>query len=318
MPDTPFEIIATIGPASRNLVSEIRDAGASAFRLNASHMSSGEVVRAVQDCARIAPGMPIAVDLQGAKMRLGAFEPAQVREGDQVRFSLSGSEGIPLPHRELFLTVAAGDTVSCDDDRLHFRIRSVHDGVLETEALSSGRVLPRKGVNVLEHPVELAGLTDSDVDVIRLTRQEPGVSYAFSFMKDGGEAEWVRAVAPTSGIAGKIERREATENAVVIAGRVDSLWICRGDLGAQLGIAEMARRVAGFAPRDHGCPVLMAGQVAEHLTAHKDLTRSEACHLYDLRLRGYRGVVLSDETAIGIDPVNAVRTVRDLVASFRN
>jgi pyruvate kinase len=57
----------------------------------------------------------------------------------------------------------------------------------------------------------------------------------------------------------------------------------------------------------------MAGQVLEHLTSHRDPTRSEVCHLYDLKVRGYAGIVLSDETAIGIDPVNAVVTARALL-----
>jgi pyruvate kinase len=50
----------------------------------------------------------------------------------------------------------------------------------------------------------------------------------------------------------------------------------------------------------------MAGQVLEHLTSHPEPTRSEVCHLYDLVRRGYNGIVLSDETAIGADPVGAV------------
>jgi pyruvate kinase len=60
----------------------------------------------------------------------------------------------------------------------------------------------------------------------------------------------------------------------------------------------------------------MAGQVMEHLTSHADPTRSEVCHLYDLARRGYAGFVLSDETAIGADPMRAVTTLRALLDAF--
>ena len=60
----------------------------------------------------------------------------------------------------------------------------------------------------------------------------------------------------------------------------------------------------------------MAGQVFEHLTRHASPTRSEVCHLHDLCVRGYAGIVLSDETAIGSSPVDAVRTARELLDAF--
>ncbi len=68
----------------------------------------------------------------------------------------------------------------------------------------------------------------------------------------------------------------------LIGSRVDAVWICRGDLGAQLGAAELARVVAAIEPARLPVPVLMAGQVLEHLTSHPEPTRSEVCHLFDL------------------------------------
>jgi len=61
-----------------------------------------------------------------------------------------------------------------------------------------------------------------------------------------------------------------------LAGAVDEIWICRGDLGAQLGVCRMAQWVARYDPRSAPCPVLMAGQVLEHLTAKRraDTVRS--------------------------------------------
>jgi pyruvate kinase len=75
--------------------------------------------------------------------------------------------------------------------------------------------------------------------------------------------------------------------------------------------------MARFDPLRLRHPVFVAGLVLEHLTAHTAPTRSEVCHLYDLWARGYTGVVLSDETAIGDDPFRAVRIASALVGEFR-
>jgi pyruvate kinase len=240
-----------------------------------------------------------------------------VQEGERVRFSLTPGRGrIPLPHREIFEAVEPGDTLSCDDGRLRFRVTDREGGSAGAIALAGGILRGCKGINLVEHPVVLKDLTGADVARIRGTRHLGDISYAFSFMKDGDEAGWIRRRAPGCPVVGKVERREALANMDGLGRAVDALWICRGDLGAQVGMVEMARWVSGYDPRGAPCPVLMAGQVLEHMTSHADPTRAEVCHLHDLVRRGYAGFVLSDETAIGTDPARAVRTLRSLIAGF--
>jgi pyruvate kinase len=263
------------------------------------------------------PGCRLIVDLQGAKMRLGSFAERPVLAGETVRFALDPGEGaVPIPHKELFASVTAGETLSCDDDRLQFRITSADAAAIETAALTGGILRPRKGANIVEHPVALSDVSELDLGYVHATARLDRVAFAFSFMKDGSEAQWIRRRAPRCPVLGKIERREAVENVSSIARAVDAVWICRGDLGAQLGPSAMARWVSGFDPKTLPCPVLMAGQVMEHLTAHREPTRSEVCHVYDLAGRGYAGFVLSDETAVGADPVRAVAVLHSLLDSY--
>jgi pyruvate kinase len=318
MPDKRMhEIIATLGPASWHLAGALRDAGATAFRLNTSHMTAPELAHRVAALRKELPGCPLIIDLQGAKMRLGSFAERPVLAGETVRFALDpGEDEVPIPHKELFASVTAGETLSCDDDRLQFRIISTDAASIETAALAGGILRPRKGANVVEHPVTLSEVSEFDLGCIHATARLDRVAFAFSFMKDGSEATWIRRRAPRCPVLGKIERREAVENAASIARAVDAVWICRGDLGAQLGPAAMARWISGFDPKTLPCPVLMAGQVMEHLTAHGEPTRSEVCHVYDLASRGYAGFVLSDETAVGADPVRAVSILHSLLAAF--
>ena len=318
MPDARgYAIVATLGPASWHLAGALQTAGATAFRLNASHMTAVDLAHRAAALRGELPDCRVIVDLQGAKMRLGDFAERPVPAGEPVRFALDANEGaIPIPHQELFASVTAGETLSCGDDRLQFRVVTAGPDTIEAVALVSGILQPRSGANLAEHPVVLNDISELDLDRIRATACHDRVAFAFSFMKDGGEAKWIRRRAPRCPVLGKIERREAVENISLISRAVDAVWICRGDLGAQLGPAAMARWVAAFNPKSLPCPVLMAGQVLEHLTAAGEPTRSEVCHLYDLTSRGYAGFVLSDETAIGADPVRAVATLHSLLTAF--
>jgi len=107
----------------------------------------------------------------------------------------------------------------------------------------------------------------------------------------------------------KLERGPAMADSARIARSANELWLCRGDLGAELGLKEMAEAAARFSEQIPRLPVpaIMAGQVLEHMSEHPTPTRSEVCYLHDTLARGYQGFVLSDETAIGKYPVESCR-----------
>ena len=107
----------------------------------------------------------------------------------------------------------------------------------------------------------------------------------------------------------KLERRPAVDQGTQLAKSADELWLCRGDLGAELGAKAMAEAVHRFSARVGrlSTPAFLAGQVLEHMAEHPTPTRSEVCYLHDALTKGYRGVVLSDETAVGRYPVESCR-----------
>jgi pyruvate kinase len=313
-----LQLVATIGPSSLELIPELAASGATAFRLNASHLELAGLDLALARVRACCPEAPIVVDLQGAKMRLDLRTPIDVRYDEVVRFSLSDNGDVVVPYAEFFSQARIGDTLSIDDGRVRFDVLRVGPGALEGRALTAGRLLPRKGINVEQHPVLLRDLTERDRDACRIAAGHGVSTVACSFMTDGREAAWLRAALPGCHVIGKVERLEAVTHLEDLAARVDAVWICRGDLGAQLGLPALARCVAALEPARYRVPVLMAGQVLEHLTDHPDATRSEVCHLFDLVARGFAGIVLSDETAIGRDPVHAISTAGRLLASFRS
>ncbi len=311
------QVVATVGPASYGLVSRLVEAGATAFRLNASHLSAADLALHIREIRAEAPRLEIVVDLQGAKMRVGDGQARLVKTNEQLRFCLHADGDVHVPHPELFAAVSVGDTLKCDDDRLHFIVEHVEACVIKTRSLQDGVVSPRKGINLANHPVRLDGLTQTDRLHVEACQPFEDISFAVSFVCDGTEAAWVRALSPRRHLIAKIERREALDRVDDIYRAFDAVWICRGDLGAQLGPRDLARFIAAFRPPIDQVPTWIAGQVLEHLTHHARPTRSEICHLFDLMSRGYAGIVLSDESAVGIDPVNAVRVAVDLLKALR-
>jgi pyruvate kinase len=315
---TALQLVVTVGPASLPHVGAMAGAGATAFRLNASHLDAAALADALQVIADACPDAQVVVDLQGAKMRLGALVVTEVGEGQVVRFGAEGQADLGVAHPELFRQARRGDTLSVDDGRVRFVVERVGEGWLEARAIGAGRMVPRKGINVEQHPVSLEGLTPRDREACELAAARGVRTFAYSFMTDGHEAAWVRDAVRGACVVGKVEREESAARLGELSQRVDAAWICRGDLGAQLGPAALARFVGRVDPRRCPVPLLMAGQVLEHLTDHREPTRSEVCHLFDLLDRGFAGIVLSDETAIGRDPVHATGVAASLLASLRS
>lgn len=136
--------------------------------------------------------------------------------------------------------------------------------------------------------------------ILEQTRSLDFVRYALSYVKDAGEmARYRHRLGRSLYLIAKLERPLAVEQALPMVEFADELWLCRGDLGAEVGLAAMAEAVS--------LPVLMAGQVLEHMAAQPAPTRSEVCYLYEALRQGYRGFVLSDETAVGRYPVESCR-----------
>ena len=314
-----FEIIASIGPSSLNRIADLHEAGVDVFRVNASHLPGKALAATLTRVLAVVPADQVIVDLQGAKMRFGDSKPRRIVAGKRLKFALAARRGeISLPHPELYDQLKPGETLTADDGRLRFEVLTVAPERIEVRALDSGALMPRKGVNLTDHPIRMAGLSQPDGAIVELC-SERGISrFAFSFMCYGREAAWLRSVAPNCTVIGKIERAEAVTALHQITDRVDMVWICRGDLQAQIGPAAMAAFVNGLSPTLVKRPLFMAGQVMDHLTSHSGPTRSEVCHLYDLMARGYAGIVLSDETAIGVNPVRAAATTLRLVNDFKD
>ncbi len=317
-----YEIVATLGPASSTpaIWQAMLDAGATAFRLNTSHLTLAQLQhwcdQVMPFLATCRPQPPLILDLQGSKWRVGDFAPVMLDPGETIELVLADSTDrpntLPVPHPDFFQAAPYSSAdILLNDAKIKLARESSGSDTLRAKVIVGGELLPRKGITYADSSYRQEQLSAKDRAIIEQTREVSGVRYALSYVKDAEEMARYRSLCGAeSYLIAKLERQPAVDEADRIAVVANELWLCRGDLGAELGSVGMAYAAHAFSGRvaDLPSPALLAGQVLEHMAEHPVPTRSEVCALYDALRAGYRGCVLSDEAAIGRYPIESCRT----------
>jgi len=316
-----YEIVATLGPASDSeaIWKAMLAAGVTGFRLNTSHVTLDDLAEWLKRLSAFLPRQkfspPLILDLQGSKWRLGRFPVAELVPGCLVELALAEAADrpglLPVPHSDFFRAAATSSPeLLVNDAKVRLTVESLRGESLTARVLQGGPISSSKGITYLSSGYRSESLGGKDQEIVTRTRHLPFVRYALSYVRDAVEMARYRAlVGPTLPLIAKLERQPALDDAEKIAGTAETLWLCRGDLGAELDSRAMAEAVHRFSGQVAALPVpvLLAGQLLEHMTEHATPTRSELCYLHDALAAGYRGIVLSDETAIGRHPVESCR-----------
>jgi pyruvate kinase len=343
-----YSIVATLGPASDSdeLIGELRSAGASAFRLNTSHLTPEEVEQWLLRLSRLEPAgrapAPVVLDLQGSKWRLGAFPGFVLQDGAVVELVQAAAseqtDVLPVPHEDFFAAAPhSSPELLLNDARCLLRVDSCEAARLRARVIRGGAIAPRKGITFRHSAFRRESLAERDRALIariglgdrgaeasgspqaRNPAQPAPLRIAISYVRDAAEMQaYRRLFGPSIYLIAKLERETAVEEAEAIAEHADELWLCRGDLGAEMGLQRMAEAAYRFSRKVSRTPVpvLLAGQVLEHMTGCPEPTRAEVCALYSALREGYRGVVLSDETAVGSYPLASCRAAASFLQAI--
>lgn len=322
-----YQIIATLGPSSNteSTWQEMLVKGVTAFRLNTSHLSFPDLSDWIDRLSAFFAArdlrLPLVLDLQGSKWRLGKFPKCTLTNGQRVELVYASlvkrPNVLPVPHPDFFqaASVSNGEIV-LNDAKLLLSLESQSTDSLVARVIRGGEILSHKGVTYNTSTYRQESLNEMDRAILAHTQHRKGIRYALSYVKDAEEMGHYRAqIGRSAYLIAKLERQSAVSEAMQMAESADELWLCRGDLGAELGEKAMAVTVHRFSENLGmvSVPVLLAGQIFEHMTGHPTPTRSEVCAVYDALMKGYHGFVLSDETAIGENPVESCR----IAALFR-
>jgi len=332
------KIIVTLGPAtdSEEVMDELMDAGVDLVRINFSHGTFEEHAWRVKTLRKLIKEKNYEVgvlgDLQGAKIRIGIFKDKKIHlnVGDQfcIDTNLAIDEGdqhvVGTTYKGLAGDVGAADILLVDDGRIVLKVIDVDKGKINCEVVMGGELSSNKGINRQGGGISAPALTDKDREDIKHAIELDVDYLAISFARSAEDINQAKKLfidgGGNAGIIAKIERVEALEKIDEILDACDAIMIGRGDLGVEIGDAEVPGVQKSLIEMAHNKNriAITATQMMESMTYSPIPTRAEVSDVANAVLDGTDAVMLSGETAVGNYPVKALKAMnRTCLASER-
>ncbi len=327
------KIVATLGPATDDdaVMAGMVRAGLDVARVNFSHGTRDaqrrrvELVRAAAKAAGRYVG--VLADLAGPKIRIESFRDGKVQLAEGAPFALdtrldpqAGTlTEVGCAYTNLPADVRAGDTLLLNDGQIVLDVERVAPTRVECVVRIGGELSNRKGLNRQGGGISAPALTEKDMDDIRLAA-ELGIDFlAVSFARDGDDVRRAQAELRRwrgdGRIVAKIERHEALDNLAGILAVTDVVMVARGDLGVEMGYAELTGLQKTIIRQSlaRNRVVITATQMMESMIANPIPTRAEVSDVANAVLDGTDAVMLSAETAAGKYPVKAVQAMSEVI-----
>ncbi|CAN1174937.1 Pyruvate kinase, cytosolic isozyme [Linum perenne] len=328
------KIVCTLGPASRSvaMIEKLLKAGMNVARFNFSH-GSHEYHQETLDNLRIAMHntltlCAVMLDTKGPEIRTGFLKdgnPIELQEGQEITISTDytikgDTKVISMSYKKLPLDVKPGNTILCSDGTISLNVLSCDPkaGTVRCRCQNSAMLGERKNVNLPGVVVDLPTLTEKDKEDILQWGVPNGIDMiALSFVRKGSDLVNVRKVlgphhAKQIKLMSKVENQEGVINFDEILRETDAFMVARGDLGMEIPVEKifLAQKMMIYKCNLVGKPVVTATQMLESMIKSPRPTRAEATDVANAVLDGTDCVMLSGESAAGLYPELAVKTMR--------
>ncbi len=333
------KIVATLGPASDSseMIARLISAGVDVFRLNFSHGTHAShratIHRVREESKRLGREVAVLQDLCGPKVRVGNMRDGGIMLAAGAETRITAKEVLGTP--ELFQTqyealprdVKQGERIMLDDGQLELEVLETDGREIRARVIRGGVLKNHKGMNLPGVKVSAPSVTEKDLDDLRVGIEEKVDFIALSFIRKPEDFGPVRAALAKGGcqarLIAKIEKPEALECIEQIVEHSDGIMVARGDLGIETPLARVPmiqKRLIRMA-NSHDRYVITATQMLESMTQNAIPTRAEVSDVANAIVDGSDAVMLSGETAAGVDPERvvkmmasiAVETEKDLV-----
>jgi pyruvate kinase len=324
------KIVATLGPATSEpaRVNALLAAGADVVRLNAAH-GEPDVHRERAGTARdeanaLGRAVGVLVDLPGPKLRTGVIEADEVELASGQVFTLTGApvagdaEHVSTTTPELARWVRAGDDIYLADGAIVLRVEEIDGDDVRCVVVRGGLLRSRKGMHVPRAEAHVEPFTDADEAALQMAFAIRAEFVGLSFVRRPEDVEKVRSLLPRRGVrphlVAKIETAVALDHLPGIVQAADAVMVARGDLGIQVParrVPLLQKEIIRFCNMA-GKPVITATQMLESMTHSPLPTRAEVNDVANAVLDGTDALMLSEETAVGSYPEDAVRTMAEV------
>ena len=262
------------------------------------------------------------VDLPGPKIRVGEVwpEPTILREGSRLvltgRSVVGNSKLLSISHPSVLRELSQGDQVSLEDGTIELAIEHATSGEAVCRVIRGGTLFSGKGVNLPGKPLRVNAPTKKDVSLMRFALKNGADFIGLSFTKNVDDNLAAKRIAVharrEAWIIAKIENRQAVENFDEILEEADGAMVARGDLGVEMGIDDipLLQKTIIRKANAAGKPVITATQMLESMVENPTPTRAEATDIANAIIDGTDAIMLSEETAVGKYPIEAVEVMR--------
>ncbi len=319
------KIIATIGPVSETetVLREMIRAGMDVARLGLAHGSIEEAMDRLKMIRSIAKEenktVGILVDLPGPKIRLASFgdSPVLLAEDSEIKVqvgnSSSNSQVIQVDYEDLFNDVELGDRLIVGDGRGVIQVEERHDTHLDARVIHGGVMSGRPGLYIPASRLSISAPTEWDLQALERFLEMDVDMVALSFVRSASDLAKLSLDPHPTGplVVAKIETRDAVESLTEIIEASGAVMVARGDLGNEWPIQELPilqkeiiRKCIAL-----GRPAITATQMLESMIIAPDPTRAEVSDVANAVWDGTSALMLSGETAVGADPVNALENM---------
>lgn len=326
------KIIATVGPASNSYerLLALVEAGVNVFRLNFSHGTHEQHKDVIQHINRINADFPfniaILADLQGPKLRVGDLEGGAMEliKGETFLFTnvqrIGNKNGVYISYPNFHRDVRIGEKILLDDGKIEVLVTQItSNNEVQVQVLTSGTLLPKKGVNLPETKISLPALSEKDLRDLDFIIDQKIDWVALSFVRQPEDVTALRAIIKQKGsnakIISKIEKPEALDHLREIILASDAVMVARGDLGVELPLEQipMIQKTIIRKCIHRAKPVIIATQMMESMIDRTRPNRSEITDVANAVLEGADAVMLSGETAMGKYPVEVIQTMVKII-----
>lgn len=322
-------IVATVGPSTHSYgaVKSMIEDGANGLRLNFSHGVNEERDEQIEWIRKASRSLskPVAIiqDLQGPKVRLGDFDGIiNVQKGQNLIFGYKAdyeNTGIIPTQYDLSKKVKRGEPVYLYDGKVKATVMSVTDGKVHARAENDGILIKRKGMNVPDTDFGGDILTAKDKKDIAYGTTKDIDYVALSFVQTADDIRKLRRILTNLGsqskIIAKIETKLAVENLEEIIKETDAVMVARGDLAVETSpeaVPIVQRQIIELGMK-HAKPTIVATQMLASMSESPEPTRAEVSDVATAVLLGADAIMLSDETASGKFPKEAVRVMHRVI-----
>lgn len=322
------KIVATVGPASEkeDVLRQMIVNGVNVFRLNFSHGSHEYHKKNLCTIRKVAEELNARVgilqDISGPKIRTGELkEPFNLKKDDRLDFYREQILGVQLDSNHYKLSInqseilnmlRVNEYVYLYDGSIRAKVVEINDSFIQTLIENDGFLSSNKGINFPNTKINIDVITQKDKNDILWGIDNEVDFLAISFVQNAHDIDEVREILAQNdakiAIFAKIEKFDAVENIDEIIASSDGIMVARGDLGIEVPyyrVPNIQKQII-YKANNAGKPVITATQMLFSLAKARTATRAEISDVANAVLDGTDAVMLSEESAVGIDPANAV------------